>query len=107
MVPESCKLLLFAYWNFRCYIPALDGRDIPEAMIKNLSIDLSDSKCKMYVRNFTGWTMEDIVREAAAGAPEGKSVECQHGWMYDQSAYISTAATQVCLPVLLASENTK
>lgn len=88
-----------AHW---CTAPeGLDRMNLTHEDLLRLTLPVDDatetgySQCKMYDRNYTGWTMDDVNRWLN-GSENWTTTTCQSGWDYDHSVYSSTIVTDVC-----------
>ena len=54
------------------------------------------SRCRKYVRNYTGWTDAQALDAIALGPGDAAETStCTEGWEYDKSVYRSSIVTQV------------
>ena len=54
------------------------------------------SRCRKYVRNYTGWTDAQALDAIALGSGDAAETStCTEGWEYDKSVYRSSIVTQV------------
>jgi hypothetical protein len=81
-----------------CHIPALDHLNLTWDVLRNATIPHngeSYSKCEMYKRNYTDWTMLDVDEALLSNKDDLEKVACTNGWNYDDSIYKSSIVTQV------------
>lgn len=52
-------------------------------------------------RDYSNWTIADIEQMLLVnGTNNATVVSCKDGWIYDQTLYHSTAATEVCIIII-------
>ena len=81
-----------------CKVPELESLNLTWDELKNATIPLegeSYSKCRMYQRNYTDWTVHDVTEALTSNKSSLETVDCTNGWNYDPSVYTSTIVTQV------------
>ena len=85
-----------------CNIPSLSHLNLSEDVLKNLTIPIEKkdgeefySKCQMYDRNYSSWTMSDVTEALSEGPGNTSKIDCPNGWIYDKSTYQSTIVTEV------------
>ena len=90
------------YPDHYCKIPSLSHLNLAEDILKNLSIptEIKDdeevySSCKMYDRNYSSWTMDNVIEALSEGPGNTTKIDCTNGWIYDKSTYQSTIVTEV------------
>lgn len=92
-----------AHW---CTAPEeLDRMNLTREDLLRLTLPVDEatetgySQCKMYDRNYTGCTMDDVNRWLNV-SENWTTTSCQSGWDYDHSVYTSTIVTDVCHVIL-------
>ena len=82
-----------------CATPELDHLDLTEDQTRNLTVPVEEgeySQCSMYARNYSGWSMADVMDCVTTGCNQDvEVVPCTQGMAYSTEQYQSTVVSEV------------